>query len=169
MKSRRDHHTPRGTSGHKSENQEPFQTRQLGEIFSIAETSKENKNSEVCDQCNRRTRKIIGTIFCRCGEKFGGLPELQERSARMTIERVSLVVKALTHLRIVGQNRRGDRHGSSPSQLRSTMRDRYRSCVRKTVTDQENPSGPKLYDDGCADRWEKMKHTDNKCPTRSTQ
>ena len=51
---------------------------------------------------------------------------------RMTIERGSQVIKALTQLRIVEQNRRGNRRGSSPSQLRwATMRGHCRRCVRK--------------------------------------
>ena len=35
------------------------------------------------------------------------------------------------------------------------MRDHCGRCLRKGVTDQENPSGANIYYDGCADRWEK--------------
>ena len=67
-------------------------------------------------ECTKNSRMV--TTFCRCGTNLGGLPEPQERNARMTIERGSQVLKALTQLRIriVEQHRRGYRHGSSPSQ-----------------------------------------------------
>ena len=50
---------------------------------------RENKSSEVHVQCNCCTKRSrLGTIFCRCGEKLGGLTEIQEKNAQMTIQKV---------------------------------------------------------------------------------
>ena len=105
-------------------------------------------NKEEQTQCKWYTENsTTGTILCCCG-----LPKLQERNARTTIERGSQVIEVLTQFRIVEQeDRHGHGHGSSPSQVR----DHCRRCVRKGVTDPEKPSGAKSYHDGCADRWDK--------------
>ena len=36
-----------------------------------------------------------------------------------------------------------------------TMRDDWRRCVRKGVTDPEDPTGANIYCDGCGDRWDR--------------
>ena len=59
--------------------------------------------------------------------------QLQVWSARMTIERGSQVTKAIAQLRIIEQHRRGNRHGSSPSQLQwATARDHWRRCPKRS-------------------------------------
>ena len=66
-----------------------------------------------------------GTRFCRCCKKALWVTRTaRERNARMRIEEGSQAIESFTELRIVEQNRRGNRHGSSPSQLQwATMRD----------------------------------------------
>ena len=96
-KSRRDGSTPRETSRHKSQDQEPLQTRPPGEILSTARST--------FNALGVPSNSRLGAIFCSCGKKLGGPHELQERNDQMTIERGSQVSKALTQLRIVAQAR----------------------------------------------------------------
>ena len=65
--------------------------------------------------CVPKTEKAPGSADAV--KKALWVPELQERNARMIIEEGSQAIESLTELRIVEQNRRGNRHGSSPSQL----------------------------------------------------
>ena len=129
-KSRRDRNTSRETS-----DEEPLQTSQLGEILSIAEFF----HSEIYVQCTCRSKQSkLDTTFCRCVKKLRGLSDPQEKNAQMANERGTEVVRALVQLRIAEQTRRGNRHGSSPEQLQWAMvRDHYRRCVRKGITDPE--------------------------------
>ena len=79
-RSRRDHSTPRDTSGHKSENPTTISFETAGIIA----------HCEVYVQCNWCTKNSsTGTKFCRCGIQLGGLPELQERNVRTMIARCS--------------------------------------------------------------------------------
>ena len=128
---------------------------------------KREKKNEVylpCTWCTKHRR--IGAICCRCGKTLGGLPELQERHAHMTIERGSQVVKALSSNKPEEDIDVGHLLNNCNGPWWEIIVER---CVRKRFSDPENPCGAKVYFDGCADRWEKMKHTDNQCPNKDTQ
>ena len=46
------------------------------------EVSKENISSEVYIKCEYSTKNTkVGTIFCKCGKKFGGRTTLPEQNA----------------------------------------------------------------------------------------
>ena len=119
---------------------ETLETRPLGELSSTAEVLKENKRCEVYAQCNycaKRTR--FGSNFCRCGQMLSGLTELQDKNAQITLEKGSQIIQSLVQLRMVGQVRRGQRHGTSEDQrYGALLHDHFRRCTRKGVLDQIN-------------------------------
>ena len=49
----------------------------------------------------RRSR--FGTVFCRCGQKLGGLTAVQEKNAQVTIEKGCPIIRSLVQLRITEQ------------------------------------------------------------------
>ena len=126
-----------------------------------------DSESEIYVQRTWSKNSRIGTVFCRCVKKLGGLPEVQERNAQVMTERGSQVVKVLTQLRIVEQTKQGNRHGSSPSQMQwATKRDHWRRCVRKGVTDPENPE--RTFTLTAETVGTKMQHVNNRFPNKGT-
>ena len=99
-RSPRDQRKQRKTSCQET-SQVPLKAVPLGKkTSSTAEIMRENKSSEVHVQCHYCTkRSILGTMFCREGKKLGGLTELQETNARITIEEGSRLIQSLEQLR----------------------------------------------------------------------
>ena len=58
------------------------------------EVSKENISSEVCSQCEYSTKNTrMGTIFCKCGKKFGGRTTLSEQNAQVVYQQGGEVIQ----------------------------------------------------------------------------
>ena len=65
---------------------------------------KENESSEVHVQSTHGTKRSrLGTIFCRCGNKHGGLAAVEEENARVTIEKGCQIIQSLVQLQITEQ------------------------------------------------------------------
>ena len=87
----------------------------LGNKFlSVSQISNENTCTDVWVNCSCcATKSNLETIFCMCGRKLGGLPDVQEANARVVIEAGSRATRALTQLQIREQVLRAPRVGQT--------------------------------------------------------
>ena len=98
----------------------------------------------------------MGTVFCRCGKKLGGLAAVQENNAQVTIEKDCQIIQSLVQLRIIEQVRRGQRHGTSEDQICwAMMRDHFRRCTKKRVAGATTKESS--FFERFVDRWEKRR------------
>ena len=89
----------RGTPPGRTQKQETSERRKLTSISSTAEIIKENGSSKVYVQCaSYSKRSRLGTVFCRCGKKLGGLAAVQENNAQVTIEKGCQIIQSLVQL-----------------------------------------------------------------------
>ena len=94
---------------------------------------------------------MIETICYRCGKLLDGLTHLQEKIARVLLERGSKIVFAISHLKIIMQEAHGESVGWYAEQLQyGKAKDHWRKCVMEGFVNPDDPAGPKFLDDGCA-------------------
>ena len=165
--SRFDRSQSRETSSNKSQKQEPHAQETVGIYLKHRKDFGRKQNSQSLRSMQSvRQKQQTGQDSAGAAQKLGGQTQLQERNARMTIDRRSQVIQ----LRIFEPNKRGNRRGSSAPQMQwATLRDHWRRCAWTSVTDPENPAGAENDYDGCGELGHRFNKKTTDVRTRAQQ